>query len=208
MKNGIAVLSITVFAAFSLADSKSEADLRHRLESSEAARVKASEEFKASLSRLSSSGAQSSQATNDASRRASIDARSAQLDSATSTAMISQASEMARFQSEQLRHTTIITSVGVMVSQLMVLMGIIAGFIHTALMTSRNHKWAVEKAMETERSVERQYKVIAKLEENTNSIKDALVESTEKEAYARGVLHGGSETDGGAKSNDKQVTGK
>jgi hypothetical protein len=190
MRGTVLLLGIITLTAFAVADSKTEADLRHRLEVSEAARTKTAVELKSSLAKLAISNSESSskatKATEDASLRASENAKGAQADSNLVVAVLAQAAATAQFQAAQLRSTTF----GVIVVQLLVLIGLIAGFVHNAMMTKRNHRWQMEKTRASDDALQKQYAVIENLEKNTNSIKDALVVSTGKEAFARGVKAG------------------
>jgi len=80
--------------------------------------------------------------------------------------------------------------IAMIVAQFLVLVGVVASLVHSALSASREHKWAEEARIKAHAMAFETYKMILLLEKNTNSIKDALVKVTGEKAYAEGLKDG------------------
>ena len=179
----IALLDILLIAG----ESKLEADLRAKLAVSEAARVAALKDKAAlatALDRIikTDTTVQSSQHT------ASESARIAQQNSEDQTLLIQQAAiaaSTAALIAQQQAHTFNSNSIAMIAVEVLVLLGILGGFLNSAMIAARDHRWTQQAraedravAKETQAAVAAIKAPMEELAVNTNHIKDALVKVT------------------------------
>ena len=192
------------------AESKLEADLRAKLAASEAARATALKEkadLVTVLGRLSKTNDAVKAVAQTASQSAGIAQKDAGLaqDSATSLALITQqaalAASTAALVAQQQAHTFNSNSLAMIGVQVLVLLGLLAGFANGAMRENRRHNWTVQEAAITAAMATKTQETMSALEKNTNSIKDAQIKETDEKAYAEGVKNGAKEGPEATRSN-------
>ena len=191
----LAVLLLALLGLLFAGESKVETDLKAKLAASEAARSEVARNNAALVKalariRLADEATKSAQAT----KSGQVETTSAIDQNTESTAqMIQQAATMAAaaatIAQEQASKFNA-NAMAIVWVQLLVLVGMVAGFINSGLVASRTHKWAVKAEEKSAAALAATHTTMQALEKNTNSIKDALVATTAKEAFARGVKQG------------------
>jgi hypothetical protein len=175
---------------------KAESDLIVKLAASEQSRailIKEKLQLQAAMERLTKTRMQATEVSKSASLAASKDASLAQDSAASMTIIVQQAAlaaSTAAMVAQQQASKFNTTSMTMVFVQLLVLFGILAGFVNGALRENRRHKWAVQEAKNTFEMAKSTQKTMNALEINTNSIKDALVKVTGEKAYAEGLKDG------------------
>ena len=194
MATWLKVVGVFAFCAtISLADSKTEAELRQRLAASEAARTALvdslakitaaqSQQSAVSTRRNAAAEAQRSDQLSDAKRaaeRANVNALMQREDARTQTDQLLRASDSAKWGTYA---TLGVTSLGFLS---LIFTSFWQG--HTA---KRDHRWAMEKIGEVKIATDSVVAISKHTEENTNHLKDELVALTAKASHAEGVIEG------------------
>jgi hypothetical protein len=174
-------LSVLVTLVYGATQSKVETELRARLAAAESARVLALQDkaaMTATVARLTKAREQSAMASGRASRDAAVAQETAentadiiaQAATAAAAAAVTAQSQASKFNAN---------SMALIYVQGLILIGILAGFVNSALISGREHRWAVASAEKSRTTMDL-------IEKNTNHMVSVMQKSAFKEGFEAG----------------------
>ena len=174
-------LSVLVAFVYGATRSRGEVDLQEKLAASEAARALALRDkaaLAAMVERLTKARGQSAMASGRASRDAAVAQETAentagiiaQAAAAAAAAAVTAQSQASKFNAN---------SMALIYVQGLILIGILAGFVNSALISGREHRWAVASAEKSRTTMEL-------IEKNTNHMVSVMQKSAFKEGFEAG----------------------
>src|ERR1017187_4631032 len=198
----IMLLMMTLVVVYGAVKTSTEADLREKLAASEMARAKAlqaqaaavaqSTELSAIIKRLMAKSGQDGVKVGQAAQDAAVaqsTAATAQNTAESTAATIQEAAAAAASaalvaQAQASRFN--INSMALIGVQVVILIGILGGFVNNALTSGREHKWAMEAHREAKEEAKGQRDVLDKVETNTNSMVEIMRKAAFKEGFELG----------------------
>jgi hypothetical protein len=199
----IMLLMMTLVVVYGAVKTSTEAELREKLAASEMARAKAlqaqaaavaqSTELSAIIKKLMvKAGQDSTTKTGQAAQDAAVaqsTAATAQNTAESTAATIQEAAAAAASaalvaQAQASRFN--VNSMTLIWVQVVILVGILGGFVNSALTSGREHKWAMEAAREAREEAKGTRDVLDKVETNTNSMVEIMRKAAFKEGFELG----------------------
>ena len=198
----IMLLMMTLVVVYGAVKTSTEAELREKLAASEMARAKAlqaqaaavaqSTELSAIIKKLMAKSGQDGVKVGQAAQDAAVaqsTAATAQNTAESTAATIQEAAAAAASaalvaQAQASRFN--VNSMTLIWVQVVILVGILGGFVNSALTSGREHKWAMEAAREAREEAKGTRDVLDKVETNTNSMVEIMRKAAFKEGFELG----------------------